>query len=119
MAERFASKVIYYGGYPGSSGKPVRGRLGWRDGVLLFEPRTGPAPRLRIEGRRLVSVRREEEGMTGARRVRLLIDVQTEDGKPPAAVKFEIGSLLLKERKLQRWVELLGRVCGKRKDHNG
>lgn len=113
MAGRYASTVIYYGGYPGSSGKPVRGRLRWRDGVLQFERAGGAGPDVRIESARLAGVRRSEEGMTGARRVRLLVDVATGEGKPPATLKFEMGNLLFKERKLQRWLDVLGEAVGR------
>ena len=107
---RFAGKVVYYGGYPGSSGKPAAGRLRWRDGVLSFEPSRAEAISLRVERSRLRGVRRSEEGMTGARRIRLLIDVET-DQKIPATLKFEMGGLWRKERKLVRWLELLQEVC--------
>lgn len=111
-ARRYAGKVVYYGGYPGASGKPVAGRLSWRDGLLSFEPGGGAATALRFERARLLGVRRSEEGLLGARRIRLLIDVETED-KATATLKFEMGGLLWKERKLARWLEVLGTVCGK------
>ena len=109
-AMRYASKVVYYGGYPGSSGKPVAGRLSWRDGALTFEP-NGPAKRVfRFERSRLLGIRRSEEGLTGGRRVRLLIDVATETGAT-ATLKFEMGGFFWKERKFARWLELLELVC--------
>ena len=109
-ATRFASKVIYYGGYPGSSGKPVVGRLRWRDDVLAFESSGAGGTALRLERSRLLGVRRIEEGLTGARRVRLLIDVET-DKRATATLKFEMGGLWWKEPKLSRWLEILGQGC--------
>ena len=108
--ERYVTKVVYYGGYPGSSGKPVAGRLRWADGVLTFEPRGGDGPALRIERDRLMAVRRDEEGMTGARRVRLLVDVATERGGR-ATLKFEMAGVWRKGARLHRWIDLLGRAC--------
>jgi hypothetical protein len=107
---RYASKVIYYGGYPGSSGKPVAGRLRWRESVLSFEPDSAPGTLLRFDRSRLLGVQRSEEGLTGARRIRLLVDVETE-AAATATLKFEMGGLWWKERKLARWLELLGLVC--------
>jgi len=109
-AARYSCKAVYYGGYPGSSGKPVAGRLLWRDGTLRFDA-TGGGPALPAFDRaRLRGVRRSEEGLTGARRVRLLIDVEAESGAT-ATLKFEMGGLLWKERKLARWFEILEPAC--------
>ena len=114
---RYASKVVYYGGYPGSSGKPIPGRLSLRDGVLRFEPRDASAVPLQFERSRLLDVRRSEEGLTGGRRIRLLVDVETEN-TTPATLKFEMGGLLPKGRKLARWLEALRAVCPSRKADN-
>ncbi len=107
---RYSSKVVYYGGYPGSSGKPVFGRLRLDDEGLRFVGRAGESAVPPIPTSRLRGVRRVEEGLTGGRRVRLLIDVETE-AAAPATLKFEMGGLLWKERKLARWIEVLGSVC--------
>jgi hypothetical protein len=109
-ATRYACKAVYYGGYPGSSGKPVAGRLHWRDGALRFEAAGGGAALPAFDRARLRSVRRNEEGLTGARRVRLLVDVEAESGAT-VTLKFEMGGLLWKERKLARWLDILEPAC--------
>jgi len=115
---RYAGKAVYYGGYPGSSGKPIVGRLRWNGGVLSFEPSTaGAGPTFRLEAARLRGVRRSEEGLTGARRIRLLVEVETENGAH-ATMKFEMGGLFWKERKLARWLEILGAAGDKREGNN-
>jgi hypothetical protein len=114
---QYASKVVYYGGYPGSSGKPVAGRLSWRNDVLRFEPRDATGPTYEFDRARLRGVRRDEEGMTGARRVRLLIGVESDDAGT-ATLKFEMGGILSKAHKLERWLETLTPVCRPRKDND-
>ncbi|MCX8038629.1 MAG: hypothetical protein N3D11_16560 [Candidatus Sumerlaeia bacterium] len=108
---RYSSKVVYYGGYPGSSGKPMVGRLQFDGEELRLVARSGEkSPVPPIPTSRLRGVRRMEEGLTGGRRVRLLIDVET-DAQARATLKFEMGGLLWKERKLARWIDVLGSVC--------
>jgi len=117
-ARSYKGKVVYYGGYPGSSGKPVPGRLRWRNGVLSFEPRGRDAgPSLRFEQARLLGVRRSEEGLLGARRIRLLIDVATERGDK-ATLKFEMRGFVVKERKLAAWLDVLGPACKHHEDES-
>ncbi len=104
---RFSGKVVYYGGYPGSSGKPIAGRMRLRDGILSFEPSAAVSgPTFRFERTQLRGVRRSEEGLTGGRRIRLLIDVETET-KATATLKFEMGGFFWKERRLARWLGIL------------
>ena len=110
---RYSSKAIYYGGYPGSSGKPVAGRLRWRGGILSFVPNASDSKALQFDRGRLLGVRRSEEGLTGARRLRLLVDVEADD-KATATLKFEMGGLWWKERKLAYWLDVLGAVCRER-----
>jgi len=117
-APRHSGKVVYYGGYPGSSGRPVVGRLVWEDEALRFVPRGAAAPLFRIERARLLGVRRSEEGLTGARRVRLLVDARTEQGAA-ATLKFEMSGLLPKERKLARWLAVLGPAGAERRGDHG
>jgi len=111
--ERFSSKVVYYGGFPGSSGKPVTGRLAWQDGVLGFTPRGADGPLFAVPRDRLLGVRRSEEGMSGARRVRLVVEAKTEP-IDRAPLKFEMATLWRKEACLQRWLDLLNDVLKER-----
>jgi hypothetical protein len=119
-SQRYSSKVVYYGGYPGASGKPVGGRLRFDGERLAFEPPRGSDEQALNFGReRLLGVRRDEEGMTGARRLRLLVDVATEQGAR-ATLKFEMAGIGRKGGKLQRWLDVLGHACrGSAAHHDG
>jgi hypothetical protein len=92
----------------------VGGRLCFDAARLAFEPRRGgDQTALRFERERLLGVRRDEEGMTGARRVRLLVDVATDQGAR-ATLKFEMAGICKKGGKLQRWLDVLGQACQQR-----